>query len=85
MDHRRLLHRIDLKAGTIEIDGVALPAAATRRFPTIDPADPYDLSAEEQACVDRLRQSFLAEPEALASTCSSWSAGGDVPGTRRGA
>src|SRR6185295_2818134 len=30
------------------------------RFPTIDPADPYELSAEERACMDRLKQSFVS-------------------------
>jgi fructose-1,6-bisphosphatase-3 len=28
-------------------------------FPTIDPKDPYALSAEERACLDRLRHSFM--------------------------
>ncbi len=58
LDHRRLLHRIDRLAGTIEIDGRARPLRDTH-FPTIDPADPYELSAEERACMERTRQSFL--------------------------
>jgi fructose-1,6-bisphosphatase III len=58
MDHRRLLHRMDLKAGTIEIDGRTYPLLDTR-FPTINPERPYDLTPQEQACVDRIRQSFL--------------------------
>jgi fructose-1,6-bisphosphatase-3 len=58
MAHRRLLHRIDRAAGTIEIDGVARPLRDTH-FPTIDLAHPYELSAEERACMDRTRQSFL--------------------------
>jgi fructose-1,6-bisphosphatase III len=58
MDHRRLLHRMDLKAGTIEIDGRTYPLLDTR-FPTINPERPYDLTAQEQACVARIRQSFL--------------------------
>jgi fructose-1,6-bisphosphatase-3 len=58
MDHRRLLHRIDCGAGTIEIDGKPYRLRDTH-FPTLDPANPYELSAEERACMDRLKQSFL--------------------------
>ncbi|MDX2130654.1 MAG: fructose-bisphosphatase class III [Planctomycetota bacterium] len=57
LDHRRLLHRIDLRAGTVTIGGVTHPLLDTR-LPTIDPANPYAYSPEEQACVDRLRDSF---------------------------
>jgi fructose-1,6-bisphosphatase-3 len=59
MDHRRLLHRIDHRAGAIEIDGKRYALTDTR-FPTIDPASPYELSAEERACLDRIRGSFLS-------------------------
>jgi fructose-1,6-bisphosphatase-3 len=59
LDHRRLLHRMDLKAGTIVIDGALRPLRDTH-FPTLDPARPYELSAEERTCMNRLRQSFLA-------------------------
>ena len=59
MEHRRLLHRIDREAGTIEIDGVSYALADTH-FPTIDPANPYALSVEERVCLDRIRGSFLA-------------------------
>lgn len=58
LDARRLLHRIDRKAGTIEIDGVAYPLRDSY-FPTIDPEKPYELSPEEKACMGRLRQGFL--------------------------
>ncbi len=58
MDHRRLLHRIDHAAGTIEIDGVKY-ALRDKSLPTIDPADPYTLTAEERLCVDRLKYSFM--------------------------
>ncbi|WP_435006870.1 fructose-bisphosphatase class III [Tundrisphaera lichenicola] len=59
MEHRRLLHRIDHEEKTIEIDGVLHPLLDTH-FPTIDPADPYQLSEEERQCVDHLRHSFLS-------------------------
>ncbi|MDB5323149.1 MAG: hypothetical protein JWN40_4780 [Phycisphaerales bacterium] len=58
MEHRRLLHRINFTAGTIEIDGEHYALRDTH-FPTIDPKDPYALSTEERACLDRLRHSFL--------------------------
>ncbi len=58
MDHRRLLHRIDQAAGTIKIDGVQY-ALRDKLLPTIDPADPYTLTAEERLCVDRLKYSFM--------------------------
>jgi fructose-1,6-bisphosphatase-3 len=59
LDHRRLLHRINYKAGTITIDGQTYPLR-DMHFPTIDPADPYALSPEERACLDRLKNSFLS-------------------------
>jgi fructose-1,6-bisphosphatase-3 len=59
MGHRRLLHRIDHAAGTIEVDGVVYPLR-DRLLPTIDPANPYELTAEERLCLDRLRNSFLS-------------------------
>ena len=59
MEHRRLLHRMDLKTGTIEVDGTVYPLTDVN-FPTIDPANPYELTAEERLCVRRLRNSFLA-------------------------
>jgi fructose-1,6-bisphosphatase-3 len=62
LDHRRLLHRIDAKAGTIEVDGRVYPLRDSS-FPTLDPAAPYELSAEELACMDRIRQSFLASEQ----------------------
>ena len=58
LEHRRLLHRIDASRGTIEVDGVIYPLRDTR-FPTVDPAKPYALSAEETQCLERLRESFL--------------------------
>ncbi|MGH9941767.1 MAG: fructose-bisphosphatase class III [Pyrinomonadaceae bacterium] len=59
MEHRNLLHRINPQEGTVEIDGRTYPLLDTH-LPTIDPADPYGLTREEQSCVDRLRQSFVS-------------------------
>ncbi len=59
LEHRRLLHRIDHKAGTITIDGETYPLR-DKLLPTIDPADPYKLTEDEERCLSRLRNSFLA-------------------------
>ncbi len=59
LEHRRLLHRIDLKAGTVTIDGVAHPLV-DKHLPTIDPADPYAYSKDEAECMDRIRRSFIS-------------------------
>jgi fructose-1,6-bisphosphatase III len=59
MEHRRLLHRINYQTGTIEVDGNEYPLKDVH-FPTINPANPYELTAEERLCVRRLRNSFLA-------------------------
>src|SRR5215469_5285058 len=59
MEHRRLLHRIDWKTGTIEIDGTRYPLNDTH-FPTLDPANPYELTNEEKFCLERVRSSFMA-------------------------
>ena len=58
MGHRRLLHRIDHSKGTIEVDGV-MYELRDKLFPTMDPADPYRLSKEEEVCLQRLRHSFV--------------------------
>lgn len=57
MDDRRLLHLIDYKKGTITIDGKEY-ALCDHNFPTIDPADPYKLSSEEEQLMQQLYHSF---------------------------
>lgn len=59
LDHRRLLHSIDHQKGTIRVDGVTYELRDTL-FPTIDPADPYKLTEEEQLCMNRMRHSFVS-------------------------
>ena len=59
LGHRRLLHRINHDAGTIEIDG-QIYALRDTCFPTVDPANPYQLTAEETNCLSYLKQSFLS-------------------------
>ncbi|MDT7779847.1 MAG: fructose,6-bisphosphatase [Acidobacteriota bacterium] len=59
LEQRNLLHRINQTEGTVEIEGRAHKMLDTH-LPTLDPADPYKLSVEEQACMDRIRQSFVS-------------------------
>ncbi|MCZ7647518.1 MAG: fructose-1,6-bisphosphatase [Planctomycetota bacterium] len=58
LEHRRLMHKLDLKAGTLELDGTRYPLL-DKFLPTIDPRDPYALSPDERRCMDRIRRSFL--------------------------
>jgi fructose-1,6-bisphosphatase-3 len=62
MDHRSLLRAIDLSKGTVTIDG-KVHELRDPRLPTIDPQNPDKLTPEEQKCIDRLKQSFLASPQ----------------------
>ncbi len=58
MDSMRHLHKIDFNKGTVEIDNVTYPMNECR-FPTVDPADPYRLSPEEEAVMERLQEEFM--------------------------
>jgi fructose-1,6-bisphosphatase-3 len=58
LDGRRLLHCINRASGTVEVEGKEYQLWDTH-FPTIDPKDPYTLSPDEQACMARLKKSFL--------------------------
>lgn len=58
LDHRLLLDKINYAAATITIDGITYDLKDDR-FATIDPTQPYALSAEEQQVIDHLKQSFL--------------------------
>ena len=57
MEDRMLLDKMDLKKGTVVVEGVEYPLNDTF-FPTIDPEHPYDLTPEEQDVVERLKNSF---------------------------
>lgn len=61
LDERMLLHRIDPDDFTIELQGKR-HTLLDRNFPSIDWKDPYKLSAEEELCMKRLRESFLHSP-----------------------
>ena len=57
MDDRLLLDRIDYENGTINIGGTVYPLLDCD-FPTIDPKDPYALTAEEEHVIRQLTESF---------------------------
>lgn len=60
LSHRRLLHKVRFEGGRaidVELDGKT-HAMLDGHLPTIDPRDPYAYSSEEQACIDRMRESF---------------------------
>lgn len=63
MDALRLLHKVDYKNATVEIDG-KIYELNNKYFPTIDPDDPYKLTDMEEAVMDRLQSAFL-ESETL--------------------
>lgn len=58
MDERMLLEHIDTAAGTVNIGGKVYPLRDSD-FPTIDPARPYELTADERALMDSLKESFV--------------------------
>ncbi len=58
MEDRNLLHHIDYEAGTIEING-AVYKLKDSNFPTVNPADPYELTPEEEDIMHRLEKAFL--------------------------
>ncbi len=57
MDNRRLLHRIDTKNHTVEIDGKTYPIKEVE-FPTVDPENPYELTPGEREVMEKLQASF---------------------------
>lgn len=58
MDDRNLLHLIDYKKGTIQLNGKEYKLKDAN-FPTIDPKDPYKLCPEEQEVMEKLKFSFM--------------------------
>ncbi len=57
MEDRALLHRIDFENKTITIDE-KMYHLEDCDFPTVDPADPYTLTEEENQVIDQLTESF---------------------------
>lgn len=58
MQSRLLLDKMDIKKGTVCIDGTEYPLKDTK-FPTIDWDNPYALSQEETDVIERLTTAFL--------------------------
>ncbi len=58
MEDRRLLHRIDYEKGTITI-GEKEYELLDKNFPTVDPKNPYKLTAEEADIMERLGKAFV--------------------------
>ena len=57
MEDRLLLDKIDYEHRCVTIGGLTWPLEDTD-FPTVDPADPYALTEEENAVIDQLTASF---------------------------
>lgn len=58
MEDRKLLQHINLKDGTIMLDGES-HKLLDHNFPTVSPDDPYRLTREEEELMARLQHSFL--------------------------
>lgn len=58
MEHRLLLDKIDYKEGTISLDG-RIYELNDKNFPTINPKEPFKLTAEEKDLVEKLKYSFI--------------------------
>ncbi len=57
MNDRNLLHCIDVEKGVLRVNGKEYKLLDTN-FPTIDPKNPYALTKEEQALMNKLYKSF---------------------------
>ncbi len=58
LENRLLLDKINWENGTIEIDGAVYQLRDTN-FPTVNPADPYKLTEEEEEVMNSLEASIL--------------------------
>jgi len=75
MDDRLLLDKIDYETRTIHIAGKDYPMEDCD-FPTVDPADPYALTAEEKHVIDQLTDSFRHSEKLQKHTRYLFSKGG---------
>ena len=58
LEHRNLLDKIDFENKTVEIEGKLWPMRDCN-FPTVDPADPYKLTPEEEEVMVALEASII--------------------------
>lgn len=61
MKERNLLEKIDLKKGTVMVDGIEYPLRDPD-FETLDPKHPYQLTTEESEVVTKLLTNFIENP-----------------------
>ena len=59
LESRNLLHQIDYEKGALTLDGVE-HELTDKVFPTIDPADPYALTPEEEQVIASLCETFAS-------------------------
>ena len=57
LQNRKLLDKVDYERGTVMLDGTEYELT-DKVFPTVDPADPYRLTPEEEDVMQRLEQAF---------------------------
>ena len=58
LEDRKLLDKIDFEKGTVSLDGTEYELT-DKVFPTVDPANPYKLTPEEENVMKRLEQAFV--------------------------
>lgn len=58
MEDRNLLHCIDFEKGTVRIEGVDYKMK-DYDFPTVDPANPYELTEDEASIIRHMHSSFV--------------------------
>ena len=58
MGGRKLLEKIDFERGVFDYEGKEYPLRDTN-FPTVDPAEPYRLTDEEQELIEKIHYSFM--------------------------
>ncbi|HMD90864.1 MAG TPA: fructose-1,6-bisphosphatase [Anaerolineaceae bacterium] len=75
MEDRLLLDKIDHQSGTIRINGTVYPLL-DNHFPTIDPRQPFELTAREKVLIERLRLSFTSSTRLQQHTRFLFSKGG---------
>ena len=75
MTDRALLHKIDYTSKTIDIGGKTYPLTECD-FPTVDPADPYRLTEEEDKVINQLTDAFSHSPRLQKHTRFLYSKGG---------
>ena len=59
LEDRKLLDKVDFEKGTVLLDGIEYELT-DKVFPTVDPADPYRLTDEEEEVMQRLEMAFTS-------------------------